>query len=186
VSNRRKLWTPGGRNQPSEQEVDIRPIQGSGKLIRLWVCRDCKSIEELPPYDGPIDKDVLLEDTASRHMTEWRTHECSLVKVPESYWNSPKIKEALTKQLSQGGSKGLEEFEGGEDYYGTRDTYREDALKCFSRHQRPKEGCIDWHNPDKRIGNPTSEGWKTGPRVYACDFCPVASWVAKKQQEQSA
>lgn len=183
MSNRQRLWTPGQRQ--AAPEPDVRAIAGTGRLIRLWVCRECKSIEELPPYDGPAERDTLLEDTASRHMTEWRTHECTLIKVPESYWKSDKIRPQLIKQISQGGSKGIAEMEGAEDYYGTRDTYREDALKCYDKHQRPKQGCIDYQNPDKRIGNPTSEGWKSGPRVYACSFCPVEAWVQKKKQEEA-
>lgn len=182
MSNRKRLWTPGGRHQP-QPEPEIRKVEGHGPEIRLVVCRDCRSIEELPPYTGPIDRDVLLEDTLSRHMYVGSTHEVTLVKVPESFWRDKAIKERITRQLSQGGSKGIEELEDAQDYYGTRDTYREDALKCFQRHQRPQEGCIDYQNPDKRIGNPTSEGWKTGPRVYACSFCPVQAWVDKKKAE---
>lgn len=182
MSNARRLWTPGAR-APAPPEPEVRELTGHGPEIRLVVCKDCKSIEELPPYGGPVTKDILLEDTLSRHMTEWSTHEVALIKVPESYWKNDKVRDRIVKQISQGGSKGIEELEGAEDYYGTRDTYREDALKCFDRHQRPKAGCIDYQNPDKRIGNPTSEGWKTGPRVYACNFCPVQSWVDVKKAE---
>lgn len=184
MSNKKKLWTPGGRAAPAP-DPEVRELSGHGPEVRLVVCRDCRSIEELPPYNGPVQRDILLEDTLSRHMTEWSTHEVALIKVPESFWKNPTVKERITKQISLGGSKGIEELEGAEDYYGTRDTYREDALKCFARHNRPDAGCIDWHNPDKRIGNPTHEGWKTGPRVYACDFCPVAAWVQKKQLEET-
>lgn len=187
MSNRRKLWTPGGKSAPKQVEPEVRELKGEGPELRLVVCRDCKSIEELPPYTGPVQRDILLEDTLSRHMTEWSTHEVALIKVPESYWKNDKVRERLIQQISKGGSKGIEELDAAAemDYYAAKDNYREDALRCFNRHQRPKEGCIDWHNPDKRIGNPTSEGWKTGPRVYACDFCPVASWVAKKKQEEA-
>lgn len=185
MSNNRKLWTPGGRSAPPP-EPEVRELVGTGPELRLVVCKDCRSIEELPAYNGPVTKDILLEDTLSRHMTEWSTHEVALIKVPESYWKTKNVRDRIVKQISQGGSKGIEELEGAEDYYGTRDTYRDDALACFKRHQRPKEGCIDWHSPDKRIGNPTSEGWKNGPRVYACDFCPVAAWVQKKQLEETA
>lgn len=183
MSNRKRLWTPGGRQQTPEPEV--RAIEGTGKLVRLWVCRECKSIDVLPPYDGPAERDVLLEDTASRHMTEWRTHECSLVKVPESYWNSDKVREQIVYQLSQGGSQGLDEVD--PDYYATKDTYREDALKCFDRHNRPAGAdCIDWKDSTKRIGNPTQEGWKTGAKVFLCDFCPVRAQVARAARGEIA
>lgn len=182
MSNRRKLWTPGGAGAPPP-EPQVKEMDTSGPQLRLIRCTDCRSIDELPDFQGDPVRDVLLEDLLTkRHIyASGTTHEVALIKVPERLWRDNRIRPRIVEQLSQGGSKGLEEMEGGEDYYGTRDTYREDALKCYDRHQRPKEGCIDWHNHDKRIGNPTSEGWKTGPRVYACDFCPVASWVAKKE-----
>ena len=172
------LWTP-----PQAQEPEVQRLDDSGPKVRLLACRDCKSIEELPDYEGNPRNDVLLEDTVSRHMTEWSTHEVALIKVPVKWWNDKNIQPQLIKQISQGGSMGLDELQ--ENYYGTRDTYREDALACYNRHDRPKEGCIDWHDHSKRIGNPTSEGWKTGPRVFACDFCPVSAWVSKKKQEQA-
>lgn len=186
MSNRRKLWTPGGKSAPPpEPQYEVKQLDDSGPKVRLLVCKDDKSIEELPDFHGNPRDDVLLEDTVSRHMYEGITHEVALIKVPVKWWNDKNIQPKLIQQISQGGSKGIEEMDEAEDYYGTRDTYREDALKCFQRHQRPKEGCIDYQNPDKRIGNPTSEGWKTGPRVYACNFCPVQAWVDKKKLEET-
>lgn len=180
-----RLWTPGGSKPSPEPQPEVRKLDDSGPKLRLLACRDCKSIEELPDYEGNPRNDVLLEDTVSRHMTEWSTHEVALIKVPTKWWQDKNIQPKLIEQISKGGSKGIEEIEGAEDYYGTRDTYREDALKCFNRHDRPKQGCIDYQNHDKRIGNPTSEGWKTGPRVYACNFCPVQLWVDKKKREEA-
>ena len=193
MSNRRRLWTPGGRHTPAQPQPEVRELKGEGPELRLLVCQDCRSIEELPPYEGDPRRDILLEDSLSRHMTGEHTvkgetrytgsHKVSVLKVAQSFWSHTETRERITKQISAGGSRGIEELEGAEDYYGTRDTYREDALKCFQRHHRPDEGCIDYQNPDKRIGNPTSEGWKTGPRVYACNFCPVQTWVDKKKAE---
>lgn len=184
MSNRKRLWTPSGHRQ-QEPQPEVKVIEGTGRLIRLWVCRECKSIEELPPYDGDPRNDILLEEIASRHMTEWRTHECSLVKVPENYWKTEKIRDQIVKQLSQGGSKGLAEID--EDYYATKDTYREDALKCFDAHHRPKGAdCIDWKDSSKRIGNPTREGWKTGAKVYLCHFCPVRAQVERAKRGEIA
>jgi hypothetical protein len=65
------------------------------------------------------------------------------------------------------------------------DTYGEDALRCYSDHHRPKEGCIDWWSDSKRIGRPTTEGrhvikenYRLGDAdPHLCQFCPVASWV---------
>lgn len=64
-------------------------------------------------------------------------------------------------------------------------TYEEDALKCYSAHHRPKEGCIDYWDESKRIGRPTELGrqavadqYKLGQTdPHICQYCPVQSWV---------
>jgi len=35
--------------------------------IRLLVCRDCKSIEELPDYEGRPSDDLLLNISVEKH-----------------------------------------------------------------------------------------------------------------------
>jgi len=185
MSNKRRLWTPGGRNQP-QPEPEVRDLEDNGPRVRLLRCVDCKSIDELPPYSGPAGQDVLLDNLLqSKHIyASGTTHEVTLLTMSAKLWNDKTIQPRIVKQLSAGGSQGLDELDA--DYYATRNTYQEDALACFSRHARPKEGCIDYENPDKRIGNPTKEGWQSGPRVYLCNFCPVQSWVDKKKAEASA
>jgi hypothetical protein len=60
------------------------------------------------------------------------------------------------------------------EFYATKDTYREDALRCYKAHRRPKgTDCVDWRADTKRL---TPEGWR-GREVYLCDFCPVFSTV---------
>lgn len=179
----KRLWTPGGSRREAEPQQEVRKLDDSGPRIRLLRCLDCKSIDELPAYDGPAERDVLLDNLLrSQHIyASGRTHEVTLLTVAAKLWNDSNIQPKIVQQLSAGGSKGLDELDA--DYYATKNTYQEDALACFNRHSRPKEGCIDYQSHDKRIGNPTSEGWKTGPRVYACNFCPVQSWVDKKKAE---
>ena len=61
MSNSRKLWTPGGRSQPApEPEYEVRQLEATGPMVRLLVCKDEKSIEELPDYKGNPRDDVLL------------------------------------------------------------------------------------------------------------------------------
>jgi len=60
------------------------------------------------------------------------------------------------------------------EWYATKDTYAEDAGRCYNVHRRPKgTDCIDWRSDRKRL---TPENW-AGRHVYLCDFCPVASSV---------
>ena len=63
------------------------------------------------------------------------------------------------------------------EFYATKDTYLEDAMRCYNLHRRPTT-CIDWHDDGRRV---TPASWK-GREVYLCDFCPVASAVTTAQR----
>lgn len=72
--------------------------------------------------------------------------------------------------------KGLQERWTGfhPEFYATKDTYREDAIRCYNLHRRPKGAdCIDWEEDNRRV---TPANWAGSP-VYLCHFCPVASAV---------
>ena len=179
------LWVPPGMRGTPPPEV--KQMDTSGPQLRLVRCTDCKSIEELPDFEGNPANDVLLDDllTKSHIYASGTTHEVALIKVPERLWRDDKVRPRIVEQLSAGASKGLDEFDA--DHYATRDTYREEALKCFDRHHRPKGAdCLDYRDQSKRLGNPTSEGWKTGPRVFLCQFCPVQTQVDRAKRGELA
>jgi hypothetical protein len=59
-----------------------------------------------------------------------------------------------------------------------KDTFLEDAQKCYSGHGRPKMGCIDYKDDKKRLGNPVKN--QHVGKVYLCDFCVVHSFVTSQ------
>lgn len=162
--------------------------------MRLLLCAVCKSLEELPDYVGPVDGDRVLEELVRQHRQlshmkskdrQGRTinHESDgiarLFQIDDDQWLSNRdavIKQINTKANETG-------FDGW--VYEARNTYAEDALKCFSRHGRPTEGCVDYWDDSKRIGRPTAEGrlvirenYRMGERdPHLCMFCPVHSYV---------
>lgn len=146
--------------------------------IRLLFCRDCKSVEELPWYSGPPEGDVLLDHLVSKHrFPNGEEHIGTLGDIDSAIWADEARRQDVIKQVLAaagwpGGGGGL-----GNEFYATKDTFRDDALACYNAHRRPKDGCIDWKDDRKRVGNPTSAGWKMGAKVYLCDFCPVATYV---------
>ena len=152
--------------------------------VRLLVCRTCKSIDELPSFDGPVEQDVLLEITVDRHGSE---HIGTLYNVPMLHWQSKTMKAKIIDQLTNG-SAGLDVF--GTGFYATRMQFHDDAMKCFSQHQRPKGQCSEFHADKKRLLPDTKLDRKDvglsdpknapGPRVYLCDFCPVSVYNAHK------
>lgn len=153
--------------------------------IRLLVCHDCQSIEELPDYHGPPEYDVLLDQAVEAHrFPNGEEHIGVLTDVETRHWNNNSTRAEILKQIGRGKKPG--EAEGaGSEFYATSNTYQADALKCYGKHGRPEGGCIDWQIDKKRIGNPTKAGWQIGPKIYLCDFCPVATWVKTQQRSQA-
>lgn len=150
-------------------------------MIRLLVCRDCRTIEELPGYDGPVEYDVLLDTAVERHIfPNGERHIGNLMTVEDRVWSDPSAKAEIVKRIAEK-TTGLNS-----EFYATKNTYEEDALGCYSRHGRPTDGCSEYHDERKRIGNPTKElaaNWHNHPfKVYLCDFCPVKSWVLTQER----
>jgi hypothetical protein len=149
--------------------------------IRVLVCRNCKSIEELPDYDGDPALDTLLNILVSQHQKPVE-HIGLLLKFPLKYWAVPKIQAEIVKQI-KGGSEGLDAFQ--TNFYATKNQFAEDAMRCYSDHNRPKGQCADYKS-DKKLLKPDTNAERKdaglekagvkGPKVYLCDFCPVKSF----------
>jgi len=157
--------------------------------IRVLVCRNCKTIEELPDYDGDPATDTLLNILVSQHQKPVE-HVGLLLKFPLKYWAVPKIQDEIVKQI-RGGSEGLDAFQ--TNFYATKNQFAEDAMSCFSDHLRPKGQCPDYKS-DKKLLKPNTDAdrkeaglekaGKTGPKVYLCDFCPVKSYNMQKSNAE--
>ena len=177
-------------------------------MPRILVCRVCETMETLPLYDGPPElesKDPLLDAAVRRHVQKHgdvNPEAAALLVAPEGPCdcNEPKRTVDTAGRTMRGNRskvrgnhtfweghqdeimKGLKERWTGfnPEVYATYDTYREDALRCYSLHRRPTGGCIDWHVDNRRL---TPEDWK-GREVYLCDFCPVASTVVTEMRHK--
>lgn len=146
-------------------------------MPRLLICKKCQTIEEMPlAPDLPAGEvDPLLANVWGRHghaqiVIGGPDPEVQLLAVKNEDWSNQRIKDEILRELGQKWVGFHPEF------YATKNTYQEDALHCFSRHSRPKDGCIDWKDSSKRL---TPQDW-TKAHVYLCDFCPVASTVTTK------
>ena len=177
--------------------------------MRLLICKNCRTIEQLPDYEGPLElalvpspdgnlierqvppegADIHLDYIAEPHRRQ--EHEGNLVHVSDDQWANKKVREDIIHQIREamsGGTTGLDP-----EAYALKDTFQEDAMKCFNAHRRPQDGCIDWHDRSKKIGN-TLLDWserkllkKAGikpKQQYLCDWCPVASHVQTKKFEK--
>lgn len=167
--------------------------------MRLFVCLDCESMEELPDYDGPMridpvygevpERDDLLEHLVAPHAQ--KQHAGHLIHVDDSNWRDSEIRAQIIKQIKAGvGGEGL-----GDEAYAVKDTFTEGALDCFRAHRRPQDGCIDYQDRSKILGNSLLDasekkaakkaGLQRYQHRFLCDFCPVhAQHVQKKQFEK--
>lgn len=184
------LWKPGDpipEGQDLDEQfkglgLDFEDEGGNhddGPSIRLLRCTQCRSLEILPDYVGDPHYDVVLDDATMTHQKRHPYNDVAdafLMRVSQYDWD--RHKKTIVKKIWSDQEKHVGFIP---EYYDTKSTYNEDAVKCFDQHHRSIP-CIDWHVDRKRIGNPTKEGWKSGPRVYLCDFCPVA---AKVQQAKN-
>lgn len=145
--------------------------------MRLLLCRDCRSIEELPDFEGQPENDVLLDNLVQRHrFPNGEEHVGGLAHVEDADWEDEHRRKAILNEINNTSKQ--TGFQG--DYYDSKNTYQEDAMKCFRKHKRPEGFCIDWKSEKKRIGDPMKN--PMAPKVFLCDFCPVASTVMEAQR----
>jgi hypothetical protein len=167
----------------------LNPSPVVGPDIRLLYCMVCQTIEELPPFEGSPEDDHLLELLIEKHkFASGEPHKGHLMKLPQLQWETESVRKEIIKQIKGGGSKGIDEFD--PDFYATRNTFQEDALKCYNAHLRPQDGCPDYESPSKRLLPNTKAdrkelglvepGKAPGPKNYLCHFCPIHSVVQSK------
>ena len=160
--------------------------------IRLLVCGDCKTMEELPDFEGHPDDDMLLKISLEKHVWPSGTeHVGNMFKIPLKFWANPTVKDSMVKQIQAGMSSGLDDIEAG--WYDTKSTFQADALTCFQKHLRPVGRCPDWMDESKKLVPKTADlrkeagmgrpGEGDAPKTFLCSFCPVASFMHTKRRE---
>lgn len=162
--------------------------------MRLLVCGHCKTIEELPDYNGPVEYDTLLENLVSRHVyPNGEPHApATLGNVTDAEYAKPGAKEQIAREIAAkfaGGETGL-----GTEFYDTRDTFREDAMACFNKHLR-NPGCPDYKSDSKRLTSDSQREIKKEFKVdvaanpinrrFLCEFCPVHSLVEQAARRKA-
>lgn len=154
------------------------------KKLRILQCHVCKSLEQLPDYQGPPENDVLLATLAERHkFPSGEPHRGNLMDVEEAQWNSPSTRQAIIDQIhSRSGYTGFEP-----EFYAVRNTFMEDAATCWKQHNRDP-ACGDYRSDKKKI-YPDTRGdrkelglsVKDIPNRWLCDFCVVDTLVKAAQ-----
>ena len=180
-----------GGGLPADQG-SYTEIKDTGPRIRLLYCYNCKTIEELPDFKGHPDDDVTLQVCIDRHESAGIPHNGQLSDVGVKTWENKKNREEIIKNMRTKYGGGLSDLD--PDYYITKATFYDDAMKCYSEHLRPKGTCGDWRSKNKRlVPKNTAELRKeiglvsaeksAGTKVFLCDFCPVKTFYATQQRK---
>lgn len=158
--------------------------------MRLLFCNHCKSLEEIPDYDGDAEVDPLIEEVVRQHNVRapmehgganLTASPMRIAVVDDLEWAMDR--EKIIKQINESNKKvGFDAW-----VSEAHNTYGEDALKCWHAHREPGEGkpCIDYWSDSKRIGRPTAEGrvvLKENPKLstddpHLCQWCPYYTHV---------
>jgi hypothetical protein len=155
-------------------------------MPRLLVCRECMTIEQLPLYDGPPAleaSDPILDNLVRRHVQKHgdiKPDNAALLVAGEEKCNCQKCRgsgptfwEAHRTEVLSGLKERWTGFH--PEWYATKDTYREDAMRCFNIHRRPQgTDCIDYRDDGRKL---SGRDWPQDKAVYLCDFCPVKTAV---------
>ena len=140
---------------------------------RLLVCKTHGVMYKMRPYDGVPEYDQELRELCDRHNAQVPDPEnCRALIFRTDAETATKldVETALKNELKE------------QDVYirDFRDELKVDALRCFNRHSRPSQGCIDWCNDDKTIGRKT--GIPKDKRQYLCMYCPAAEYYTHRQR----
>ena len=158
--------------------------------IRLLACKDCKTIEELPDFDGKPDDDYLLQHLTSRHITNEQPHIGQLFDIDKDKWNDQEMQRQVVDQIADrftGGETGL-----GKEFYDIKNTYTADAFHCWKQHQRNPD-CSDYKSDAKRLTPGTAKErrevglpeYRSNKDRYLCEFCPVHSLVVTAARKRA-
>jgi hypothetical protein len=167
---------------------DSRP---AGTKVRLLVCHDCQSVQELP-WCG---EDPQCQHPGCTEPLEYRLaghhgHHGNLAGIDQRLWDDMSARPAILRELAAiatapGTATGL-----GTCFYDVRSTFREDAMTCWKRHNRTRN-CADYMSDRMRLYPDTRAERKeagldpkTRPATSLCSFCPYHSVVTQRQRSR--
>jgi hypothetical protein len=160
--------------------------------VRLLICHICKSLEELPDFEGRPEDDHLLAVLAARHQHRENPEAAEkagvLLKVEKRHWDSPSTREAIEARIRESsGYTGLDPR-----FYAAKETFKWDAFACWRAHRRDPD-CNDYKSDSKILVPDTAAERKEAglPKYhsrhtrYLCEFCPVHSLVTTAARKRA-
>lgn len=163
--------------------------------IRILVCHDCKVIQPIPDYEGPVDHDEMLMARVAEHQypgsQPTRGHSMDLGRISEKSWNDTGKRSQIVAEI-QKNTGGAGSGEGLGELYDVKNNYMEDAMACW-RFKHGRTASCDDYMSDKMtlLADSVAERKDLGlnPRERAtiklCQFCPVHSIVMQKKRKKA-
>lgn len=145
-------------------------------MPRLLTCQSCGVMYRMRDYDGPAEYDMELIEIINRHLGQATNpdpdaHKSVIFRCDDETWEKLGDETAVKKELMKN------EIEVRE----VRDDLKVEALKCFQRHNRPADMCIDYEDDSKTIGRKI--GVPKANRQYLCHYCPCTSYVVHQNRK---
>lgn len=169
--------------------MTVQPAEDPYKDVphmRVLHCRTCKTLDELPDFDGPSQYDDTLNYVVKKHGEH---HDGMLFRLPIGFWLMEETKRQIIEQIKGGGS-GLAVMDS--SFYETNNQFKEDAAKCYQLHLRPKGQCPDYMSDRKLLKPDTDADRKDaglspyaksgGPKTTLCQFCVVHQYNLNKSR----
>ena len=161
--------------------------------IRLLICNSCNSIQPLPMYQGPADRDDTLNARLAEHrFPDGNEHFGALATVSEKSWDDPEKRKGILAEMAN--ARGAGQGEGfGQEFYDVKSTFKEDAYYCWAREHNRTTDCGDYKSGKKRLLADTRADrrelgldQKSRASTFLCDFCVYKSGVVQKKAMKKA
>lgn len=177
---------------PDLSGVDQDELE-NGPRDQLLVCGDCKTIEHIPSFDGPMEHNQPLQARLRGHLVYLAdgtaTHAIAFTTVNAKLWETnEEFRKYIVKAISDAqktGDVGL-----GDGLYDLKSTFKEDAYTCWQDKHGRTENCEDYKDDKMRLVPPTKGerkelGLETRSKhiyttAYLCDYCPYKSIVQQR------
>lgn len=162
----------------------------------LLVCADCGTIEHVPGFDGPAEKNEPFQARLRNHLVpladRTATHAIATTTVNAKLWaQNEDFRKYIARAISEAnktGDVGL-----GHEFYDLKSTFAEDAMTCWREKHNRTQNCEDYRSDKMRLlpgtreqrkdlGLPTKA--KDRPRAtFLCDFCAYHSIVMQRARK---
>lgn len=184
----------GGTTLPDLGGIDMTELEHGVRDV-LLVCADCGTIEHVPAFDGPVERNEPFQARLRNHLVpladSTATHSIATTTVNAKLWaENEEFRQYIAKQISDAQKTGDVGF--GHEFYNLKSTFAEDAMSCWRNEHNRTENCQDYNSDKKRLVADTrgerkelglSVKSKDRPGMYLCSFCPYKSLVMSRARK---